>query len=72
MAEGSEFENRLFEDLGQCGVYVEDVVRELVDGLAEHHRLQQRLQEQGGLGADDVRSEELAGVARNRRYPLPR
>ena len=54
---GSQFEQGLFEDFGQGGVNVEDVVGELVDGLAEHHRLEQGLEQDGGLGADDVGAE---------------
>lgn len=58
---GSQCEQGLLGDLGQGGVNVEDVVGELVDGLAEHHRLEQGLEQDGGLGADDVGTEQGFG-----------
>ena len=40
---------------------VEDPTGDLVDGLACHHRLDQRLEKDRGVGADDVGPEEGAG-----------
>ena len=34
---------------------------ELINGLAEHHRLEQGLEQDGGLGADDVGAEQGSG-----------
>ena len=62
----SELEEGLLDDLGERGVDVEDIARDLVGGLAEHHRLQEWLQEQHRVGSDDMGTEDRPVVARRR------
>lgn len=53
--------NRLLDDLGERWMDVENAGGHLVDCVPEAHRLDERLDEDRGLRADDVSPEQQAG-----------
>jgi hypothetical protein len=59
-----EVEQRLLDDLGERWMDVENAGGDLVDGVPEAHRLDERLDEERGLRADDVGPLERRRLAR--------
>ena len=70
------FEQCLLDDFGERWMDVENAGGDLVDCVPEAHRLDERLDEERGLRADDVGPEQQAGPrgrrgSRGRRGPSP-